>query len=81
MFVSMNYETLTYVNSILNKKSYIEISNDNLNFNKYMKLLSVYLIYVLYIYPIYIYIYIYIYILYIYICVMIPIAYTKYQFE
>ena len=48
MFLSMNYETLTYVNSILNKKSYIEISNDNLNFNKYMKLLSVYL-YVLYI--------------------------------
>ena len=54
MFLSMNYETLTYVNSILNKKSYIEISNDNLNFNKYMKLLSVYLIYVLYI-DIYIY--------------------------
>ena len=46
----MNYEILTYVNSILNKKSYIEISNDNLNLNKYMKLLSVYLIYVLYIY-------------------------------
>ena len=56
MFVSMNYEIFTYVNSILNKKSYIEISNDNLNFNKYMKLLSVYLIYVLYI-DIYIYIY------------------------
>ena len=54
MFVSMNYEIFTYVNSILNKKSYIEISNDNLNFNKYMKLLSVYLIYVLYI-DIYIY--------------------------